>query len=48
MRLQHKDDEARNFLVPLSRQVVDAIAALRVLTGRGPSPSLTPAMSTSP
>ncbi|MGN6534770.1 MAG: tyrosine-type recombinase/integrase [Mesorhizobium sp.] len=36
LRLQHKDDEARDFLVPLSRQAADAIATLRVLTGRGP------------
>ncbi len=36
MRKQHKDDEARDFLVPLSTQAVDAIATLRVLTGRGP------------
>ncbi len=36
MRKQHKDDEARDFLVPLSTQAVDAIATLHVLTGRGP------------
>lgn len=36
MRLQHKDDEARDFLVPLSRQAVDAINALHTLSGRGP------------
>ncbi|MER9588374.1 integrase arm-type DNA-binding domain-containing protein [Mesorhizobium australicum] len=36
MRLQHKDDDARDFLVPLPRQAVEAIDALRTLTGRGP------------
>lgn len=36
LRLQHKDDEARDFLAPLSWQAVDAIGALRTLTGRGP------------
>ncbi|RWM96198.1 MAG: DUF4102 domain-containing protein [Mesorhizobium sp.] len=36
LRLQHKDDEARDFLVPLAKQTVEAIDALRVLTGRGP------------
>ncbi len=36
MRLQHKEDEARDHLVPLSRQAVDAIAALRTISGRGP------------
>ena len=36
LRLQHKDDEARDHLVPLSRQAVEAIAALRTISGRGP------------
>ncbi|AZO57705.1 DUF4102 domain-containing protein [Mesorhizobium sp. M8A.F.Ca.ET.057.01.1.1] len=36
LRLQHKDDETRDHLVPLSRQAVEAIDALRTITGRGP------------
>jgi integrase len=36
LRLQHKDDESRDFLVPLSRQAAEAIDVLRTLTGRGP------------
>ncbi|MFH1797619.1 MAG: integrase arm-type DNA-binding domain-containing protein [Pseudomonadota bacterium] len=36
LRLQHKDDEARDHLVPLSRQAVEAIEALRTISGRGP------------
>lgn len=36
LRLQHKGDEARDFLVPLSRQALEAIDALRQITGRGP------------
>jgi len=36
LRLHHKDDETRDHLVPLSRQAVDAIVALRQLSGRGP------------
>lgn len=36
LRLQHKDDEARDHLVPLSRQAVEAIDALRTISGRGP------------
>ncbi|MCV0396994.1 MAG: integrase arm-type DNA-binding domain-containing protein [Rhizobiaceae bacterium] len=36
LRLQHKGDEARDFLVPLSRQAVEAIDALRQISGRGP------------
>lgn len=36
LRLRHKDDEARDHLVPLSRQAVEAIEALRTLSGRGP------------
>jgi integrase len=36
LRLHLKDDEARDHLVPLSRQAVEAIDALRQMTGRGP------------
>jgi integrase len=36
LRLQHKDDEARDHLVPLSRQAMEAIAALKTISGRGP------------
>ncbi len=36
LRLHHKDDEARDHLVPLSRQAVEAIEAVRTLSGRGP------------
>lgn len=36
LRLQHKDDEARDHLVPLAAQAVEAIEALRLITGRGP------------
>lgn len=36
MRKQHKDDETRDFLAPLAAQTVEAIGALRTLTGRGP------------
>jgi integrase len=36
LRLQYKDDEARDHLVPLARQAVDVIKALRKLTGRTP------------
>lgn len=36
LRLQHKDDEARNHMVPLATQTIEAIAALRTMTGRGP------------
>ncbi|MDN2581638.1 integrase arm-type DNA-binding domain-containing protein [Aquibium sp. ELW1220] len=35
MRLQHKGDEARDHIVPLSRQAVEAIAALQTISGRG-------------
>lgn len=35
LKLEHKDDEARDFLIPLSRQGVEAIAAARTLSGRG-------------
>ncbi|WP_422636246.1 tyrosine-type recombinase/integrase [Sinorhizobium fredii] len=34
--LQHKDDETRDHLVPLSHQAKETIAVLRALTGRGP------------
>jgi integrase len=36
LRKQHKDDEARDHLVPLSKQAVEVIEALRTLTGKGP------------
>lgn len=36
LRLQHKDDAARDHLVPLSLQATEAIAALRTVSGRGP------------
>lgn len=36
LRLHYKDDEARDRLVPLSRQAVEAIAALRQISGKGP------------
>jgi integrase len=36
LRLHHKDDDAHDHLVPLSRQALEAIEALRRLTGRGP------------
>lgn len=36
MRLHHKDDEARDHLVPLARQAVETIEAVRTMTGRGP------------
>lgn len=36
LRRQHKDDEARDHIVPLSRQAVEAIDALRFISGRGP------------
>lgn len=32
---RHKEDETRDFLVPLSRQAMEVIEALRPLTGRG-------------
>jgi integrase len=35
LKLEHKDDEARDFLIPLSRQAVEAVAAARKITGRG-------------
>lgn len=36
LRLHHKDDEERDHLVPLARQTVEALEAVKVLTGRGP------------
>ena len=36
LRLHMKDDDARDHLVPLPRQAVETIAALRRLSGRGP------------
>ncbi len=36
LRKHHKEDEQRDFLVPLSRQAVEAIEALRLISGRGP------------
>lgn len=34
--LKHKDDEARDHIVPLSRQALETIAVLRSITGKGP------------
>jgi integrase len=36
LRLQHKDDEARDHLVPMATQALDAVHALFALTGKGP------------
>lgn len=36
LKLEHKDDEARDHLVPLSREAVEAIDAVRSITGKGP------------
>jgi hypothetical protein len=36
LRLQYKDDDARDHLVPLAEQAIDVIEALRKLTGRTP------------
>ena len=36
LRLEHKNDERRDHLVPLSPQAVETIKALHSLTGRGP------------
>jgi integrase len=36
LRLQYKNDESRDHLVPLARQTVEAIRTLKRLTGRGP------------
>jgi integrase len=36
LRLAHKTDEARDHLVPLSRQALETIAAVREMTGRCP------------
>ncbi|WP_159953064.1 integrase arm-type DNA-binding domain-containing protein [Rhizobium sp. 18065] len=35
LKLKHKEDEARDHIVPLARQTIEAIEALRQLTGRG-------------
>ncbi|AAL49576.1 unknown [Sinorhizobium phage PBC5] len=34
--LQHKDDETRDHLIPLSKEAMETITVLRSLTGRGP------------
>ncbi|WFS02795.1 tyrosine-type recombinase/integrase [Rhizobium tumorigenes] len=36
LKLQHKDDETRDHLVPMSTQAMDVVKALRTITGRGP------------
>jgi integrase len=36
LALQHKDDESRDHMVPLSKQAVETIEALRSITGKGP------------
>jgi integrase len=36
LRLQYKDDDASDHLVPLAEQAIDVIEALRKLTGRTP------------
>ncbi len=36
LRLRHKDDEARDHLVPLATQTIEAIKALWTHTGKGP------------
>lgn len=36
LRRQHKDDEDRDHLVPMSRQALEAVEALATLTGKGP------------
>jgi integrase len=36
LRLQYKDDDARDHWIPLSRQALEAIEVLRTMTGRGP------------
>jgi integrase len=36
LRLHYKDDEARDHLVPLATQTMEAIEALRLVSGRGP------------
>jgi integrase len=36
LKKAQKDDEARDHLVPLSKQALEVIAALRTLTGAGP------------
>ena len=36
LKLKHKEDEARDHLVPLSKQALDAIRVLNEVSGRGP------------
>lgn len=36
LRLQYKNDQSRDHLVPLARQTIEAIQTLQRLTGRGP------------
>lgn len=36
LKKEHKEDEDRDHLVPLSRQAVEAIKAVRAVTGKGP------------
>ena len=48
LRLHLKDDDARNHLVPLAPQTVEAIAALRRMTGAVRSPFRTSATHTGP
>jgi len=36
LKKQHKQDETREFWVPLSRQALEIIEVMRALTGRGP------------
>lgn len=36
LALHHKEDEGRDHLAPLSRQAIEAIEALRQISGRGP------------
>jgi integrase len=36
LRLHHKEDDARDHLVPLSKQTLEAMEALRTLSGGGP------------
>ncbi|WP_375461110.1 tyrosine-type recombinase/integrase [uncultured Enterovirga sp.] len=36
LRVHLKEDEARDHLVPLSRQAIETIEAMRILSGRGP------------
>lgn len=36
LKLEHKDDESGDHLVPLSRQAVEVIDVVRSITGKGP------------